>query len=155
MKEGLRGNHPSKPISGTIRSLSRVYDLKFDGKGSKQPSTYSEEVYGYGWSSTNQHPSTQRSNGFVEGSGKPVASGILLGGLDWVADASGGYTAKNGDGCTYRVSTGIAGVVSVFRGPGNVGGDVMTHPGYTFEQVMKQGVWVLTGLSLEGAWAKG
>lgn len=78
--------------SGILYSLAPNPDPRFAGKGKKYGvnSTYAIETHTGG----DQPIATQRSNGLVEGSGKPVASGILCNGVSFHRFMDG-YIATN------------------------------------------------------------
>lgn len=79
-------------ISGILYGTKRSYDSLYDGKGSKQPSTYHKETCGF--KAVHDQPlATQRSNGFAVGGAK-LGSGILCNGVDFHRFMDG-YIATN------------------------------------------------------------
>ena len=131
-------------ISGFLYGTKRHYDSRYDGKGTKQPSTYSEEVFIYP-----EPKAVQRSNGFSEGGGE-LGSGILIGGVDFKAEV-GGYVSNEVKGYRATLCRSLGGWFYIITGPhGFIGKS--SHPltarvpeQASVETVAKDAAWVLAG----------
>lgn len=146
----LNGNH-FKDISGTHGISGILYPpfkrdygfYKYEGKGSKQPSSYTKQLneskVGINLHLTSPGVAPQRRNGYSD-SQPPIGEGILIGGVDFNYTLAGGYEAEV-DGHRIYLSPDIGGWTYQLVCCGG-SKESKVKP---FDQCLKDALWILTG----------